>query len=88
MFEIMFTIYVLYSPSHNKIYIGFTSNIEQRMLSHNQLATKGYTVKFRPWILIHTEVFETKSEAMKREKELKSANGRQFIWNLIKNKAK
>jgi len=84
MFEIMFTIYVLYSPPHNKIYIGFSSNIKQRMLSHNQLATKGYTVKFRPWILIHTEVFETKSEAMKREKELKSANGRQFIWNLIK----
>jgi putative endonuclease len=43
MFEIMFTIYVLYSPPHNKIYIGFSSNIEQRMLSHNQLATKGYT---------------------------------------------
>jgi putative endonuclease len=87
MFEIMFTIYVLYSPSHNKIYIGFTSNIEQRMLSHNQLATKGYTVKFRPWTLIHTEVFETKSEAMRSEKELKSANGRQFIWNLIENKS-
>ena len=83
----MFTVYVLYSPSHNKIYIGFTSNIEQRMLSHNQLTTKGYTVKFRPWILIHTEVFETKSEAMKREKELKSANGRKFIWSLIENKA-
>jgi len=87
IFEIMFTVYVLYSPSHNKIYIGFTSNIEQRMISHNQLATKGYTVKFRPWTLIHTEVFETKCEAMKREIELKSANGRQFIWNLIKNKA-
>ena len=57
------------------------------MLSHNVFATKGYTVKFRPWEIIHTEVFETKSEAMKREKELKSANGRKFIWNVIENKS-
>ncbi len=83
----MFTVYVLFSISFNKIYIGYTSDLEARILSHNQLATKGYTVKFRPWTLIHTEVFETKCEAMKREIELKSANGRQFIWNLIKNKA-
>ncbi|MBK5278823.1 MAG: GIY-YIG nuclease family protein, partial [Bacteroidia bacterium] len=45
----------------NKIYIGFTSNLEARLLSHNQLATKGWTIKFRPWTVIHTEVFETKA---------------------------
>ena len=83
----MFTVYVLFSISFNKIYIGYTSDLEARILSHNQLATKGYTVKFRPWTLIHTEFFETKLAAMKREKELKSANGRKFIWSLIKNKA-
>jgi len=83
----MFTVYVLYSPSHNKIYIGFTSNLDTRILSHNVFASKGYTVKFRPWEIIHTEVFEIKSEAIKREKELKSANGRKFIWTLIENKS-
>ena len=82
----MFTVYVLYSSSFNKIYIGFTSNLEARILSHNHLANKGYTLKFRPWEIIYTEIFETKSEAMKREKELKSANGRKFIWSLIENK--
>jgi len=80
----MFSVYVLHSPSHNKIYIGYTSDIDKRLLSHNSLATKGYTIKFRPWVLIYSETFSSKSEAMKREKQLKSARGRQFIHSLIK----
>lgn len=80
----MFTVYVLHSVSFDKIYIGFTSNLEQRLLSHNELGKKGWTIKFRPWQLIHTEVFQLKSDAMKREKELKTATGRNFIRSLIK----
>ncbi|MBN8702381.1 MAG: GIY-YIG nuclease family protein [Bacteroidetes bacterium] len=79
----MFTVYILYSDLHHKIYIGYTSNMQERLLSHNQLATKGYTIKFRPWRIIHTETFDTKAIAMKREKELKSAQGRKFVWSLI-----
>ncbi len=48
----MFTTYVLHSKKHDKIYIGFTSDLEQRLPSHNQLATKGWTIQFRPWELI------------------------------------
>ncbi len=80
----MFTVYVLYSKKFNKIYVGYTSDIADRILSHNELATKGYTVKYRPWEIILTEIFDEKSLAIKREKQLKSANGRKFIWNLIK----
>ena len=79
----MFTVYVLHSPTYDKIYIGFTSDLKQRLLSHNELATKGHTIKFRPWIVVHTEDFEIKSEAMKREKQLKSFRGREFIRNEI-----
>ncbi|MBA4239964.1 MAG: endonuclease [Sphingobacteriaceae bacterium] len=75
----MFTVYVLYSENYNKIYIGYTYNIEQRLLAHNHLETKGYTLKYRPWKLIYTEIFSEKSEAMKREKQLKTAKGREFI---------
>ena len=82
----MFTTYVLYSEKYDKIYIGYTSNLQQRLLSHNELATKGWTIKFRPWKIIYKEKFETKSEAMKREKQLKSYQGRTFIRNLIDNK--
>ena len=79
----MYTVYALYSEKHQKIYIGYTSDLEARFLSHNQLATKGWTVRYRPWLIIHSEIFQSKSEAMKREKEPKSAKGRQFIWALI-----
>jgi len=80
----MFIVYVLYSEQHNKIYVGFTSNLEQRFISHNELGKKGWTIKFRPWIIVHQESFDSKSDAMKREKELKKAAGRSFIWSKIK----
>ena len=82
----MFTVYALYSPTYEKIYIGFTSNMEQRLLSHNKLGKKGWTIKFRPWELVFTEEFEDKKEAMKREKQLKTAKGRDYVWQQVKNK--
>ena len=75
----MFTVYVLYSETFDKIYIGYTSDLQKRFLSHNELGTKGWTVKFRPWRIIHTEEFDTKAEAMQREKQLKSSRGRNWI---------
>jgi len=81
----MFTVYVLFSPKFRKIYVGFTANLEQRMIAHNQLAKKGFTVKFRPWEILFTEQFESKTDAMRREKALKTAAGRAFIWSIINN---
>jgi len=49
------------------------------------VSDKGYTKKYRPWKVVYTEELNTKTEAMKREKQLKSAKGREFIWNLIKS---
>ncbi|MCF8307483.1 MAG: GIY-YIG nuclease family protein, partial [Bacteroidales bacterium] len=49
----MYTVYVLYSPNYDRLYIGFTSDLENRLLSHNSLAKKGFTAKFRPWETIY-----------------------------------
>lgn len=76
----MYTVYILYSIAFNKIYVGYTSNLEQRLLSHNELGKKGWTIKFRPWQLIHQELYTTKTEALLREKELKGGKGREWIW--------
>ena len=80
-----FVVYILYSERFNKNYTGFTSNLIERFNSHNHLATKGFTLKFRPWAVIHVEFFYSKSEAMKREKYFKTGIGREFIQNLIQN---
>lgn len=80
----MFTVYVLFSEKFNKIYIGMTSNLEQRFKSHNELSKKGWTKNFRPWTIIYPEKYVQKEAALKREKQLKSATGRNFIRKLIK----
>ena len=79
----MLTVYVLYSEKYGKLYIGYTSNLQHRLLSHNKLAKKGGTIKYRPWKLIYSEEFTYKSAAMKREKELKSHKGRNFLRSSI-----
>lgn len=79
----MYTVYALYSEKYNKIYIGYSSDIESRLNSHNELSNKGWTKKFRPWKLILSEKYFDKLEAIKREKQLKTAKGREFIWKIV-----
>lgn len=79
----MYTVYVLKSIRFDKIYIGFTSDLNARLIAHNHPANKGWTHKFQPWEIKYSETFANKTEAMKREKQLKSAKGREFIKNLI-----
>ena len=80
----MFVVYVLHSPRFDKIYIGFTSDLQNRVKAHNELATKGWTIKFRPWTVIYTETFDNKKDAIEREKQLKSAKGRLFVRSILK----
>jgi putative endonuclease len=63
-----------------------TGNLEARLRSHNILAKSGWTVRFRPWTLVHTETFDDKNQALIREKQLKSHKGRDFIRSLIGHK--
>ncbi len=79
----MFLVYVLYSPSANKFYVGYTSNLQSRLLSHNVDGTKDWTKRHRPWNLVYTESYESKSKALKREKELKTGVGREFIRKMF-----
>ncbi len=78
-----FVVYILFSEDYGKTYVGFTSNLIERFKSHNHLSKKGYTIKFRPWRVIYVEFFATKSEALKREKLLKTGKGREFIKEII-----
>jgi putative endonuclease len=75
----MVSLYILYSSKFDKTYVGVTTNLATRIKSHNELATKGWTIKFRPWEIIHVEEFENKTDALAREKWFKSGVGREFI---------
>ncbi len=64
----------------DKIYIGQTSNLEERLKLHNDKVFKGYTSRFDgSWIIVYSEVAVNRGEALRREKQLKSYRGRQFI---------
>jgi putative endonuclease len=81
----MFYVYAIYNPQNNKIYIGESENLEERLRLHNNKTFKGsYTSRFSgDWILIYKEKCVNRREARRREKELKSFRGREFIKQYI-----
>lgn len=79
-----FVAYLLVSESSSdKIYIGFTSDLINRIASHNTFSKKGHTTRYRPWKVEQVWFFDSKQEAMKQEKYLKSGVGRKFIHEEI-----
>ncbi|MCK4918525.1 MAG: GIY-YIG nuclease family protein [Candidatus Pacebacteria bacterium] len=77
----MYCIYIL-KNSKNQTYIGHTQNLNDRLKRHNSNRER-YTKNKGPFEIIHKEVYNTRAEAMKREKELKSGAGREWIKNSI-----
>ena len=80
----MFIVYSIYNKDHDKFYIGQTFDLEARIKEHNNKAFRGYTSRFDgEWQLIYKEMVATRQEALKREKQLKSYQGREFIKKYI-----
>jgi Predicted endonuclease containing a URI domain len=78
-----YCVYILYSATKAKTYVGVTQNLIARFKSHNALGTKGYTRNYRPWIVVYVEFYSEKKRALKREKALKSGQGREWIKNFV-----
>lgn len=80
----MFTVYILKSVQfEGKTYVGFTSDVNARLIAHNHPQNKGWTKRYQPWEILYTESFDIKKEAMIREKYFKSGIGRRFIHTLL-----
>ena len=76
----MYTVYALYNIEHQKIYIGQTQDLDTRLKMHNNHVFNGFTSRFDgDWIVIYSEPVQTRNDALKREKALKSYRGREFI---------
>ena len=76
------TIYVLYSEKDAKLYIGCTSNLEQRLKRH-ETGLVPSTRNRRPLVLIHKERFDNKGDAFARERFLKSLWGARFKKKIL-----
>ncbi len=80
-----FFVYILQSKKDFTFYIGQTNDLDIRLSKHNDGFSK-YSSSKIPWRLVYFEMFETRSEAIKREKEIKSKKSRKYIESLILKK--
>jgi putative endonuclease len=83
----MFSVYILYSKTADRYYVGHTADVKSRVSYHNSPVQFGeYTRKNGPWELVCEEKdFLSRSEAMRRELEIKNWKSRRKIEKLINN---
>ena len=78
----MFYVYILYSKELDRYYIGQTENLDERIFRHTNSGSKS-TKAANDWELKHQEAFNTRSEAVRRETEIKKKKSRKYIEWLI-----
>jgi putative endonuclease len=81
MLVAMYYVYILKSLNDGSLYKGQTENFEVRLKQHNS-GKSDYSSRRGSWKMVYFEEFETRKEALVREKYLKSAAGRKFIRKL------
>lgn len=68
----MYTVYIL-NTSKNTLYTGISNNLEKRLKEHSEKGKRSakYMKAFDSFKLVHSEEYQTRSEALKREAEIK-----------------
>ena len=76
--SMIFQVYVLKSLAGSIRYTGSGENAEERLRRHNK-GDYRFTKGHRPWKLIYKEDYGTRSEAVQRERCLKTGGGRKWL---------
>jgi putative endonuclease len=79
----MFYVYVLRSTKSGRLYTGFTSDLRKRLGEH-QRSLAPYTRSRGPYELIYYEACRNASDALMREKYLKTGVGKRYLNNRVK----
>ena len=82
MNRIMYHVYILLNETETRTYTGVTDDVNKRLDEHNAGRVKSSN-SYRPYRLIHTESFETLSEARQKEKFYKSTTGRRRLKEMF-----
>ena len=75
----LYKVYALYAPVHDRIYVGLTTGLGEMMQSLNGNKTGSKLEELGPWTLIHMELFPTEDEASLRKAYLDSPEGMAYI---------
>src|SRR6056297_1726672 len=79
---VMYYTYILYSKSLDSYYIGSSKDVYKRLERHNRGHSK-YTKRGIPWEMVYFKEYPSRSEAVKREYQLKKQKSRSYIEQLI-----
>ena len=79
-----YCVYILFSEKDKLLYIGFTTNVEKRLESHNSGGSKS-TASRRPLKLIFCESYLFEDDARKREIYFKTTMGKKAIKLMLNN---
>ncbi len=77
----MYFVYAIKSVNKNYIYVGLTNDLKRRFHQHNTGLNKT-TKPYKPFQLIIYETYDTRLQARKREKYLKSGIGKEYLKNI------
>jgi len=80
----MFYVYVIKSKQ-GRYYIGSTENLEKRIDQHNSKSYRGWTNRFDDWKLVYSESFQTRKDALSRERQIKKMKGGNAFKKLIES---
>ena len=76
-------IYLLQSKTTRELYTGYTIDLKKRLVEHNRGLNKS-TKSATPWELIYFEGCKNKEDATRREKYLKTSQGRRLLKGRVK----
>ena len=80
----MYFVYILYSATLDKYYIGSSYNVQQRLDRHNR-GHSNFTKSGIPWIVVYTEEFPDRKSAYGREMFIKGKKSKTYIEELIRS---
>jgi len=74
-----FAVYILCNKPNGTLYVGFTNNLQRRMLEHKNAVVESFTKRYGLTQLVYVESYKYVSDALRREKQLK---GWQRRWKI------
>jgi putative endonuclease len=80
----MATVYILHSQKLDRYYIGFTENLEQRLLFHDNSPSRKFTSNAKDWMLFFEISCDSKSQGLAIENHIKMMKSKVYIQNLAK----
>jgi putative endonuclease len=80
----MFYVYVLHSERDSGLYIGYSTDLRRRLREHKEGASRATSYR-GPWTLIYYEAYVEETDALGRERYLKSGGGRKLFRTQLRN---